>query len=311
MNAIELTPNTATRILAYQNERAIGAVQRIKAENFKSNTDARLAIGSLIVQGLGMYWGMKALIDAYAGEGSEAEKKRHDAWLSVGDSASGLATGFLELAHAGQSMRLVGQGGMAAMEASAVLPALRLGAALAGVGGGVINMWISWDKADAAKAKGDDAAVNSYMWASRSFMGTAVTSTVLAAEAGAQASLKRFAGQRAVVVVAGSLIGGMEATVAGVTVASIVSGAGLVLLGVGIVATLIAMHELTPLEMWANRSYFGKGGRGKKFAGGQEEQAQLDEALAPPKPMAAPEPAPYPTPAYDPRQQGPVRRTSS
>ena len=311
-NAIQLTPREATRILKYQNERAISAARAtVSVENFKSNTDARLAFGSLIVQGLGMYWGMKALIDAYSGEGPEAEKKRRGAWLSVGDSASGLATGFFELAHAGNSMRLVGQGGAAAMEASALLPVLRLGAALAGVAGGVINMWISWDKAGAAKTNADDVAFLAYRVAGYAFQGTAYSSGLLTVEAGAQAAVKRFASRRAVVIVAGAIVSGMEATVAGVAFASIVSGVGLVLLGAGIVATLIAMHELTPLKKWANRSYFGKGGRSTKFADGKEEQAQLDEALAPPKPVAAPEPVPYPTPAYDPRRQGPVQRTSS
>ncbi|WP_341887647.1 T6SS effector BTH_I2691 family protein [Variovorax sp. YR752] len=311
LGAIELTPNSATRVLQYQNERAIGAAREIKAENFKSGTDARLALGSLFVQGLGMYWGIKALMEAYSGDGPAAEKKRHDAWLSVGDSASGLATAFFELAHAGHSMRLVGQGGAAAMQASAVLPALRLGAALAGVGGGVINAWISWDKADVAKENANDVAYGAYTVAGFAFMGTAITSTALATEAGAQAALKRFASQRVLVIIAGSIVGGMEASVAGFAVASIISGVGLVLLGAGIVATLIAMQELTPLEKWANRSFFGKGNRGVKFTDGHEEQLKLDEALAPPKPVATPEPAPYPTPAYDPRQRSPTRRTSS
>jgi hypothetical protein len=179
------------------------------------------------------------------------------------------------------------------------------------VGGGVINMWISWDKADAARASGNTFSADAYAIASFAFLGTAYTSGALALEAGAQVAVKRFAEHRAVVVIAGALIGGMDAAVAGVAVASIVSGAGFVLLGAGIVVTLIAMHELTPLEKWASRSYFGKGGRAPKFRNGKEEQVQLDKALAPPEPPVAPRPEPYPEPAYDPRRQGPVQRTSS
>jgi hypothetical protein len=197
------------------------------------------------------------------------------------------------------------------MEASALLPVLKLGAALAGVGGGVINMWISWDKETDAKTRGDIEAASAYRTAGHAFGATAVTSGLMTVEAGAQTVLKRFAGQRVVVAVAGSIVGFMEVAVVGVTAASVISGVGLVLLGVGIVSTLIAMHELTPLEKWASRSYFGKGMRGPKFANGKQEQAQLDEALAPPQPTVTPEPPPYPTPAYDPRQQGSVQRKSS
>ena len=278
MDATHLTPNKVTRILNYQNERAIGVVREVGIETFKSNVDMRLAVGSLIVQGLGMYWGIKALREAYAGEGAEAEKKRREAWLSVGDSASGLATGIFELAHAGHSMRLLSQGGTMLTKASTVLPMLEMGAALAGVGGGVINMWISWDKAKEASGKGKDDAALAYQIAAGAFAGTAATSFVLFVQAGAKSALKRFGGQRIVMVIAGAIT---EASIGGVAVGLIASTVGWVFLGAGIIATVIAMHESTPVEKWANRSYFGKGGRGIKFKDGTEEQFELGLTLNP------------------------------
>ncbi|CAN5875873.1 hypothetical protein BH11PSE13_BH11PSE13_13380 [soil metagenome] len=278
LDAIHLTPNKVTRVLNYQNERAIGAVREARIDTFESKADMRLAVGSLIVQGLGMYWGIKALGDAYSGEGAEAEKKRREAWLSVGDSASGLATAVFELAHAGQSIRLVGQGGTMLAKASTLLPMLEMGAALAGVGGGIINMWISWDKAKEASGKGNTEAAQAYTIASIAFAGTAGTSFVLVVQAGAEAALKRFIGQRVVMIIAGAIT---EAGIGGVAVGVVASKAGWVLLGAGIVATVVAMNEPTPIEKWANRSYFGKGGRGFKFKDVDEEQFELGMALNP------------------------------
>ncbi|WP_219210044.1 T6SS effector BTH_I2691 family protein [Variovorax boronicumulans] len=286
---VRLLPNDKVLALVKAQQQQAHALAAANEEIFKGNMEARLAIGGLIVQGLGMVWAVPKLWAALHAEKRNPAQLR-EAWLGVADGTSGLVAALAELAKAGLTMRLAKTVGKAAVEASMRLPVLSMAAALAGVAGGIVNGMACWDKAEGAAAKGDLEAKRAYVAASVSFYATVAPAGALTVQAGATVAA-RFLMQRGIVAAA-SVTALSELTFGGVAIGGVaiggaVSGVGLLFLGMGIVSLLIAAQEPTELEHWASGCYFGKAQRRTKFESLEKEQQGLEEALHP-KPREAP-----------------------
>ncbi|MDM0121803.1 T6SS effector BTH_I2691 family protein [Variovorax arabinosiphilus] len=280
---VRLLPNDKALALVKAQQQQAQALAAANEEIFKSNVEARLAIGGLIVQGLGMVWAVPKLWAALHAEKRNPAQLR-EAWLGVADGTSGLVAALAELAKAGLTMRLAKTGGKAAVVASMRLPVLWMAAALAGIAGGLINGMACADKAEGAAGKGDRDAASAYAAASRAFYVSVLPASTLTMQAGATV-IARFLVRQGIVV--GATVTALsELTVGGVAIGSAVSGLGVVLLGVGIVSLLVATQEPTELERWASGCYFGRSQRRTKFESLEKEQEGLEDALHP-KPKEA------------------------
>ncbi len=255
--------------------------------------DGRLAIGSIIVQGIGLVNGIGALEDA------KTRKEVRDAWYGIYDSTAGLMGGLLELLAVAVNSRVLAQA--AAQAAARNLPlsgdllytdqlaksgpslplaALRVAANLAGAAGGAVNAAAAFAKADDAKAAGNKEVANLLTASGYAFFGTTATSTMVGVGVAADWLVARQVSgavvQRAATSIAVRF--GAQGTAAFMGIS--VSGWGLVLLGAGVLFQVGAI-VLTPkpMQAWIGRSYFGKGD--DKFPKGdwKAEQAGLLEAI--------------------------------
>lgn len=254
--------------------------------------DGRLAIGSVIVQGIGLVNGIGALKDA------KTRKEIRDAWYGIYDSSAGVMGGLLELWAVAVNSRVLAQGGTQAAARglplradniynpsvssgpSLPLAALRFAANLAGAAGGAVMAAAMFAKAEDAEKAGDHVVSQLYRYSGFAFTGTVATSTVVGIGVAADWVVARQVSsvvvQRAASVVAVRI--GAQGTAAFLGLS--VSGWGLVLLGAGVLFQVGAMVLTpTPVQKWIGRSYFGKGD--DKFPAGnwQAEQAGLLEAI--------------------------------
>lgn len=254
--------------------------------------DGRLAIGSVIVQGIGLVNGIGALKDA------KTRKEIRDAWYGIYDSTAGVMGGLLELWAVAVNSRVLAQGGAQAAARglplradniynpsvssgpSLPLAALRFAANLAGAAGGAVNAAAAFAKAEDAKAAGNKGVANLLTASGYAFFGTSATSTMVGVGVAADWVVARQVSsvtvQRAASVVAVRL--GAQGTAAFLGLS--VSGWGLVLLGAGVLFQVGAMVLTpTPVQKWIGRSYFGKDD--DKFPAGnwKAEQAGLLEAI--------------------------------
>ncbi len=262
--------------------------------------DGRLALASVIVQSIGIINGQqavataeKALAEATDADRAEQEKKLRDAQLGYMDSVGGLVAGGLDtLRVAGEAMNLQ-RGAAAGGVALGSIHALKFGAQVAGVFGGFLNGYVSYLKAKDAKDKGLDGSMFTHFVGSVSFFGTGISAVAVGGLAVAEFIVDRQIGSAALQATAkglaekkvGELLGGRAATfvgqrAAGVTLAVAIPVAGWVLLGAGIVASVVAaLMEPTKLEQWARQTPFGKGPVGAKFKTVDEQDKALNEAL--------------------------------
>jgi hypothetical protein len=233
-------------------------------------TDQMLAGAVMIVQGLGLIWSLRDLLkDLDKGENS----KLLDRFLSVADGSAGVFGGLLEFRAAGLQMQMVAEHGAAAGTAmsrvSSSLSNLKAGAAMAGMAGGMLNMVMSFRKATEANAEGDRVTYNAHRIAGIAFGLNGVVMTLASANAftrgavdkaltvAAQQAAKKLIERGSQRVFLTVIVGmGAEALVMGI--ASFVTGAALVLLVIGVVATVWAvLSERTELQRWVARGYFG------------------------------------------------------
>lgn len=236
--------------------------------------DGRLAIGSLIVQGLGLVNGFKQLADA------RTAKEARDAWYGIYDSAAGAMGGLLEMWAVAVSTRTAAKLGEAAAARSIGLGALRFAGNIAGAAGGVVNAVSAWAKEDEALVAGNRDVAVLYRYSGRAFAASSAVSAVAGIGVAAEVIAAREAGGAALQQAARAIAlrAGAEGTATFLGIS--LSGWGLVLLGAGIAFQVYAVVITpTPLQEWAGRSYFGKGE--KKFPKGdwKAEHDALMEAI--------------------------------
>lgn len=274
VNAVTTTESAIERVQQYR---------KIEAANLlaEGRIDQRLGIGGMIVQAIGLYQALPTLFKELNGPGGATLR---DAALSVADGVSGFTGATADMLAGAHKAALMDQAaGKQLIQMSTKLAVLKTVAGLAGVAGGALNAVMSAYKAQGAKEEGDTAAMWGYRIAVVGFSGTIVTSGLVAADAASKGAVNRMIARRVLLRAAGAVAADvLAASVA--TVASVVSGVGLVLLVVGIGTTVFAIVTTrTELQRWAARSYFGKGGGDKpQFKTAAEEEAELAKVLEPP-----------------------------
>lgn len=304
-----------------RNVKAYVAQEAVHDEAKLLRTDQAFAGAVMIVQGLGLIWSLRDLLkDLDKGDNS----KLLDRLLSVADGSAGVIGGALDLRAAGLQMQMVSRNGVAAGAAmarvSGSLSRLRAGAALAGVAGGLLNMVMSFRKAQEAERNGDVVAYVGHATAGFAFALNGIAMRLIyrnivtrgatnlalgtAAQQVAETLLKKGL-QRVFLTV----LVGMSAEVLVAGVASVVSGTALLLLVGGVVATVWAvLAERTELQRWIARGYFGRDGDGRYTSIDMELQ-QYEQILGLGQKaiddqeiirLLKAHPAPLPQPALDP-----------
>lgn len=230
----------------------------LHAKTIALSLPGRLALGSVLVQGLGLVNGLYALRNA------GTEKEVRDAWYGIYDSTAGTLGGLLETwAVAREATKMAVAGAAAKAGADAAAKSLSIGALkvlgnLAGAAGGAVNGIGAWAKANEARNDGDVYVERLYFASSLAFWGISASGVAALAGAVANTLVARGVGgavAEAIAVRVGAT--GVLATVGGTALT--VSGIGLVLLGVGVAFQIGAVALTpTPLQRWLSRSYFGR-----------------------------------------------------
>lgn len=248
--------------------------------------DGRLALGSMVIQTIGMWYGMAALSRA------DTDSARLDATYGLLDSIVGFSGGALQMFGAYGQIYLTRKVGThaaeAAIEKSMGLGAMRFLGGVTGIAGGYINMVASYKKRNDQADAGNTTASRLYLLSAGASFGTMVSASVISTGYVASSLSARAIGG-AVVRTVGVRLGAnaVLATVGGVALTA--SGVGLVLLGAS-VAFQVGAIILTPtdLQVWLARSYFGLDG-GIIFSGKRDdmfpkgdwpaEKAALDKVI--------------------------------
>ncbi|HVK93881.1 MAG TPA: T6SS effector BTH_I2691 family protein [Noviherbaspirillum sp.] len=214
--------------------------------------EGRLAIGSLMAQGIGLINGLHALDNA------KTANEVRDAWYGIYDSTAGTLGGLLQMWAVAVDVRTVAQAGEQVAAKSVGLGALRFMANIAGAAGGAVNAVGAWAKKRDASKNGDTNVATLYKYSNFAFVGTAATSTMMAAGVAADTLIARGVGGAVIRTIAVRVgASGVLATVGGTALT--VSGIGLVLLGAGMALQIGAIALTpTPMQRWISRSYFGK-----------------------------------------------------
>lgn len=258
----------------------LSAIQRTMTEAgadiraITTSLDGRLALGSIVVQGIGLINGLKAL------DSAKDEETVRFAWYGIYDSTAGTLGGLLSLWAVAVNTRTVAQAGTEAAEKSLGLGAMRFMANVAGAAGGAVNAAAAWANSDKAKKIGNIDARLYYQLSSVSFAGTVVTSSALAAGAISETLVARGVGGAVARSLAVRFGAEGTASLLGISL----SGWGLLLLGAGVVAQVAAIEMTpTPVQQWVKQSFFGRGA--KKFPIGDWKaefealRSTLDQAL--------------------------------
>ncbi len=232
---------------------ASGSVNGQAARATALSVDGRLAVGSMLVQGLGVWNGLQA----YAAANGNADKQT-DAWLAMADGSVGALGGFAELASAGWQQRLLLTAGKSAVEASMALPFLRGAGNVLGVAGNVVNAWMSFrDAARLEKQGNTDLA-----WVMRTsgilFFAGGLPLLLVAADFFLQAAIRRG------LIAAGNVAARQVAKIVAMRLGT--AAIGLSFPGAGWVLTVVAVGETvyvvmntpTPFQTWLKGCYFGK-----------------------------------------------------
>ncbi len=238
-------------------------------EELKLNSvDGRLAVGSMVVQLLGLIQAVPQLIDAI-NQRERNSGKVTEAGLSTADSLLGLVGGALEkMAASEKAALMLREGGLELAETSRKVAMLRAGAAVTGMLGGGITAALMARKAGEAGGQGDTTSYFMYRASMLTSGATMLTSGVVAADLVTSRAVSAAIGRHALMRIAG-----LVATEAAATAAagSIISGAGVVLLlGTIAFAVLASVFERDHYMRWAGRSYFGKDEENKFKTAGAE-----------------------------------------
>jgi hypothetical protein len=248
--------------------------------------DARLAIGSMVIQAIGLFNGIEAYNKA------DSDSARTDATYGILDSAFGFTGGALQIIGVYGDIRIKQRVAHSAAQSviakSVGLGAIRFLGSATGIAGGGINYFASIKKSEEQKIQGNNFVSDLYYFSAIASAGTAITSGALAGGAVAGTLAARSVGGVVVETIAVRLgANAVLATVGGIGLT--VSGVGLILLGAG-VALQVGAILLTPdeMEIWISRTYFGTGGgflsigeRDDKFKKGDwlAEKTALEELI--------------------------------
>ncbi len=222
------------------------------ARSIAMTMDGRLAIGSVLVQGVGLAYSLLALQKA---QGSHDATGVRDAWYGVADGTAGLTAGLLEMAAVAGTARVAANAGASAVPKSMGVAWLRFAGNIAGAAGGVVNGITNWQKMNDATSSGDKWLAHAFRGSAFSFYGTTGTSGAIGVGVLADALVARGIGGAGVEAVALRLGASGAASLAGISI----SGWGLLLLGAGFGLQVLALALTpTPMQRWASRSYFGR-----------------------------------------------------
>lgn len=254
----------------------------LHASEVLKTVDARLALGSMIIQAIGIWNARKKALEA------QSDDKLMAAYFSLLDSGLGFLSGALQLWCVAAEATLIRVSGHAAAAASCGIGTLKFFGNLAGVAGSVVSLTSSIQSIKEQRNLHNEMPEYYYSVAAFAFGGTIATSTGLTVGSLAATLEARGIGGVVVRTVASRLAANaVVGTIGGV--AFTVSGAGLILLATGVISTVSAI-VLTPSEVqrWLGRSYFGtdgglifKGKRNDMFAKGDwaSERLELDKII--------------------------------
>jgi hypothetical protein len=254
-------------LLMYQGQAGAGAkvANLIRSNVLHANAvlgtiDARLAIGAMIIQTIGIWNARESAMKAKDSDES------FDAYLGMLDSGLGFLGGAVQLWGVAVEATI----GRVAADKSMKLLGLRVIGGIAGVLGGIVNFVISMRSSEKQENNHNYQSSQLYFYAAIAFSGTGATSAALTVGTIAGALETRAIGGAVVRTIATRLAANaVVGTVGGVGLT--VSGIGIVLLGAGIVFQVGAI-VLTPtdLQRWLGRSYFGRDG-GILFSGKRDD----------------------------------------
>jgi hypothetical protein len=233
--------------------------------------DGRLAIGSVVIQCLGLISNLNSL-------SSKDLKEVRNAWYGVCDSAAGMIGGLMEAWAVVYSSRLSATIGEVAAKQSFKLAAIKASAFVTGVVGGAVNAMYAAVQADDQIKKGNTGAAYMYKVSTYAFAGTALASLGGAAGTFSEVIAARQIGSAAAQRSAAAIGARIAAPMLGLTL----TGWGLLLLGAGMLAQVgAAILTPTPLQKWVTKSYFGTEDTKEKFPSGNwnAELAGLNAAL--------------------------------
>jgi hypothetical protein len=260
--------------IASLNGRLAGKSLRAAAMTF----EGRLAIGTMIVQGVGFCSGLKAY-----GQAKDPQAKT-DAMLSIGDGAAGVVGGLAEFGLKWTEIRM----GEHAAQQTLRYSAMRFVAPASGIAGAVLNAIMSWRAAGTLDQSGNKGLAVAMKISAALFYGSSVSSILMASHAVLVMAIKRGVTNAAVI--------GTErwlARVVGYRIATrIVLGrlgtaaVGLTVPGIGWAVTITAVADTiyvviatpTALQTWLKLCYFGKPGMfdEKRKSWTEEEAAWKD-----------------------------------
>ena len=257
------------------NARAAGLIRKniVETTAVLKTAEARLALGGMIIQTIGIWNARKAASEA------KTDEALVDAYIGMLDSAVGFSAGALQLATLAAEVAIMNSAGHAAAATSIKLGLLRSIGAATGIAGGMISYYVSIKKYAAEDEAHNYTASRLYRLSAISFGLTGLTSAGMTVGAVASTLEARAIGG----TIARSLATRLAANAAIATVGGVaitVSGVGLVLLGAGIVFQVGAI-VLTPtkVQRWLGRSYFGRDG-GLIFSGKRDDMFAKGDWLA-------------------------------
>jgi hypothetical protein len=240
--------------------------------------DGRLAIGSMIVQWLGVMAGVRE----FAVSGQDPMRER-DAWLNIANGASCFLGGFFELSTVAWRARLELTVGAAGVNSSVLLPALRSAAFGMGVAANILSAWISFNEAQKLREKGYGELAHSMRRSGFIFILGALPLMLVTADLAAKSFVK------AGVVAAGNKVVQQLAKAAAARLGT--AAIGLTVPGVGWALTLVAVGQTVyvvmnisgPMQHWLSGCYFGTNKWWKidvpKRDSWEDEEAAFEQAM--------------------------------
>jgi hypothetical protein len=241
---------------AWMQERIVRASSNTNVQAGRSammSIDGRLAIGSMIVQGLGVWSAM----GAYISSGNDPTVRR-DEWLNIANGSVCFLGGFLEFSTAAWEARLLIVAGESGVKASALASAMRGAAFGMAFAANILSAWISFRDAEKLKEKGHSKSlVNLMKLSGITFFAGGLPLGLVAADYAIKAAIK------AGVISSGNLIAQHLGKVAAARLGTAMIG--LTVPGIGWALTIIAvgqtiyvvMNMSGPAQHWLSGCYFG------------------------------------------------------
>jgi hypothetical protein len=240
--------------------------------------DGRLAIGSMIVQGLGVMAGLRE----FAVSGHDPVRER-DAWLNIANGAACFLGGFFELSTVAWRSRLELTVGGVGANASVVVPALRAAAFGMGVAANILSAWISFNEAEKLREKGYGELAGPMIRSGVIFGIGSIPLFLVAVDFGAKALVKAgvISGTNKIVQQLAKAAAARLGTAAiGLSVPGV--GWALTMLAVG-ETVYVVMNISGPMQHWLSGCYFGTTKWWKidvpKRDSLEEEQAAFEQAV--------------------------------